>query len=311
VSLNETSKPEKLFMIRQQNHSQSTSSVEPRQDSVVALLDDVEGLVSPPGVCLRLFELIHAPTTGAKDIAAVVGADPNLTARLLRIANSSFYNFSRKIDTISRAVSVIGTTELYQLVLSVSAVKTFNNIPNELVGMDTFWRHSVYTALLSRALAVRANVLHPERLFVSGLMHDIGSLVLYHQRPDAMRDILLVAEGDEEVLYQAELDHFRFSHASIAAYLMDQWQLPEELLEAVSWHHQPERAENASIEAHILYLANHLVNESEQGNFMGSPKAGIQIPASLLEVVGLGEDELFFAFEEAAEQFPATIQALL
>ena len=290
---------------------QKPLNVQPKQDSIVALLDDVEGLVSPPGVCLRLFELIHAPTTGVKDIAAVVGVDPNLTSRLLRLANSSFYNFARKIDTISRAVAVIGTAELYQLVLSVSAVKTFSSIPNELVKMDTFWRHSVYTGLLARALAIRINVLHPERLFVSGLMHDIGSLVLYHQRPDAMRDILLVAEGDEEVLYQAELDTFSLNHATVAGYLMEQWQLPEELIDAVTWHHQPERAEKARMEAHILYLANHMVNESEQGNFMGSPRADIQLPQALLDVIGLQEDELFFAFEEAAEQFPATIQALV
>jgi HD-like signal output (HDOD) protein len=284
---------------------------QPEQESLVTLLDDVEGLASPPDVCLRLFELIHSPTTGARDLAAVVSVDPNLTARLLRMANSSFYNFSRKIDTVSRAVAVIGTAELYQLVLSISAVKTFTNIPNELVKMETFWRHSVYTGLLARALAVRANVLHPERLFVAGLMHDLGSLVLYHQRPDAMRDILLVAAGDEEVLYQAEIDRFKFSHASVAGHLMEQWQLPDELVDAVKWHHQPENAENASIEAHILYLANHLVNESEQGNFMGSPKADIQISQALLEVIGLKEDELFFAFEEAAEQFPATLQALI
>lgn len=284
---------------------------QPKQESVVSLLEDVEGLVSPPDVCLRLFELIHAPTTGAKDIAAVVSVDPNLTARLLRIGNSSFYNFSRKIDTISRAVTVIGTAELYQLVLSVSAIKTFTNIPNELVKMDTFWRHSVYTGLLARALAIRANVLHPERLFVSGLMHDIGSLVLYHQRPDAMRDILLVAEGDEEVLYQAEIERFKFSHASVAGFLMEQWQLPDELVEAVKWHHDPKKAETACMEAHILYLANHLVNESDQGNFMGAPQADIRISEAVLEVIGLTEDELFFAFEEAAEQFPATLQALL
>jgi len=282
-----------------------------QKESIVALLDDVEGLVSPPDVCMRLFELIHAATTGAKEIAAVVSIDPNLTARLLRMANSSFYNFGRKIDTVTQAVTIVGITELYQLVLSISAVKSFNCIPNELVRMETFWRHSVYTGLLARALAVRANVLHPERLFVAGLMHDLGSLVLYNQRPDAMRDILLVADGDEEVLYQSELERFHFSHASVAAHMMEQWQLPETLIEAIQWHHQPEHAADASIEAHILYLANHLVNESEQGNFMGSPRADIQISASLLEVIGLQEDELFFAFEEAAEQFPTTLQSLI
>lgn len=284
---------------------------EPQKQSIVTLLDDVEGLVSPPDICMRLFELIHSPTTDAKHIAELVSIDPNLTARLLRMANSCFYNFSRKIDTVSRAVTIIGNTELYQLVLSISAVKTFDNLPNELVRMDTFWRHSVYTGLLARALAIRANVLHPERLFVAGMMHDLGSLVLYSQRPDAMRDLLMVADGDEEVLCQAEQERFHFTHASVAAHMMEQWQLPETLIEAIRWHHEPERAKQASIETHILYLANHLVNESEQGNFMGSPKSDIQISQAVLEMIGLQEDELFFAFEEAAEQFPAALQAML
>lgn len=284
---------------------------EQARDSIVDLLDDVEGLVSPPDVCMRLFELIHSASTGTREIGEVVAIDPNLTARLLRMANSAFYGFSRKIDTVTRAVTVIGTTELYQMVLSISAVKSFSNIPNDIVSMQTFWRHSVYTGLLARALATRVHILHPERLFVAGLMHDIGSLVLYHQRPDAMRDILLVAEGDEEVLYQAELERFKFTHASVAGYMIQSWRLPEVLVEAVKWHHQPERAEKARMEAHILYLANHLVNESEQGNFMGAPRTDIQLSQALLEVIGLSEDELFFAFEEAAEQFPSTLQALV
>ena len=283
----------------------------PEQESLVSLLDDVEGLVSPPDVCMRLFDLIQSPSTSADDIANVVAVDPNLTARLLRVANSAFYRFRRKIDTISRAITIIGTTELYQLVLSVSAVKSFSNLPNDLVTMNTFWRHSVYTGLLARALAVRANILHPERLFVSGLMHDVGSLVLYNQRPEEMRDLLLIADGDEEVLYQAEISQFSFSHASVAAHLMDKWQLPEELVLSIKWHHQPELAEKASMEAHILFLANHLVNESEQGNFMGSPRADIRVPEAMLEIVGLTEDELFFAFEEAAEQFSSTLESLV
>lgn len=293
-------------------NSQNLTARKPsEQESITRLLDDVEGLVSPPEVCMRMFELIHSPSTSVTDIANLVSVDPNLTTRVLRMANSAFYRFRRKIDTVSRAITVIGTTELYQLVLSISAVKSFNNLPNELVKMETFWRHSVYTGLLARALAVRADVLHPERLFVAGVMHDIGSLILYHQRPEAMRDILVIAEGDEEVMYQAEMDRFGFSHASVAAYLMDSWQLPEELIFSIKWHHQPELAEKAGMEAHILFLANHLVNESEQGNFMGSPRTDIAIPEAMLEVVGLSEDELFFAFEEAAEQFSSTLESMI
>lgn len=289
----------------------STIISEEKTGSIADLLDDVQGLVSPPDVCMRLFELIHQPGIGSKEISDVVSVDPNLTSRLLRVANSSFYGFSGKIDTVSRAITLIGTEDLYQLVLSVSAVKSFSNIPNDLVHIETFWRHSVYTGLLARAMAQRVNVLHPERLFVAGLLHDIGSLVLYNLRPDDMRDLLLVANGDEEVLYGAELEHFGFSHASIAGQLLEDWQLPVELQEAVCWHHQPEQAVNARIEAHIMYLANHLVNESEQGNFAGSPNADIRLSKQYLDEVGLDEDQLFFAFEEAAEQFPSTLQALI
>ena len=282
-----------------------------REATIARLVDDVDGLVSPPDVCLRLFELIHSPRSGAKEIAEVVAVDPGLTARLLRMANSAFYGFSRKIDTVSRAVTVIGNGELYSLVLSISAVKSFTSIPNDLVSMETFWRHSVYTGLLARALAQRVRVLHPERLFVAGLLHDIGSLVLYHERPDIMRDLLLVADGDEEVLYRAEQEELGFTHATLAGYLMEKWLLPTELQQAVLWHHEPHEARTARMEAHLLYVAGLLVNESDQGNFAGSPRADIRVPAQVLEELGIDEDELFFAFEEAAEQFPSTLRALL
>jgi len=283
----------------------------PREEAVARLADDVDGLVSPPDVCMRLFEMIHSPKTGANEIAEVVSVDPSLTARLLRIANSAFYGFSRKIDTVSRAVTIIGNGELYNLVLSISAVKSFTSIPNDLVSMETFWRHSVYAGLLARALAQRINVLHPERLFVAGLLHDIGSLVLYYERPDVMRDLLLVADGDEEVLYRAEQEQLGFSHATLAGYLLEKWRLPDELQQAVLWHHEPEQAKLARLEAHLLYLADMMVNESEQGNFAGSPKADIRLPGRLLDEIGLNENELFFAFEEAAEQFPSMLRALL
>ena len=282
-----------------------------QERSFETLLDDVEGLVSPPAICMRLFELIHSPQASARDIAEVVSIDPNLTVRLLRMANSSFYNLSGKVDTVSRAVTIIGNSELYSLVLSISAVKSFTNIANDLVNMDTFWRHSVYTGLLARALARRVNMLHPERLFVAGLLHDIGSLVLYHYRPDTMRDLLLVSHGDEDVLYHAEMETLGFTHAGLAGALLEEWQLPEELQQAVTWHHDPGSAQVARIEAHLLYLANVVVNQSDQGNFMGAAGEDALVNEAVLTEVGLTEDTLLSAFDEAAEQFPSTFKALL
>jgi putative nucleotidyltransferase with HDIG domain len=293
-------------------YNAETNAVKPVEvQSFDSLLDDVEGLVSPPDVCMRMFELIHSPKSSSRDIAGVVAIDPNLTARLLRMANSSFYNLSGKIDTVSRAVTIIGNSELYSLVLSISAVKSFTNIPNDIITMETFWKHSVYTGLLARALARRVNMLHPERMFVAGLLHDIGSLVLYHYRAETMRDLLLVANGDEEVMYHAENETLGFNHASLAGGLLAEWNLSEELQQAVTWHHDPESTQVARLEAHLLYLANVMVNESEQGNFIGSPKEATKVREAILEEAGLSNETLFSAFEEAAEQFPSTLQALL
>lgn len=270
----------------------------------------VAGLVSPPEVYLRAFELVESPDSSAAEIAEVISCDPNLTARLLGLVNSCYYNLARQVDTVSRAIAVIGTRELYSLVIAASAVSSFSRIPNRLVSMDTFWKHSIHTALAARALARRCHVLHPERLFVSGLLHDIGSLVLYHQVPDMCSEHLLVAAGDEEVLYEAERETFGFTHADLGARLALDWRLPAVLAEAIGCHHDPENAREARQEASLIHVADRLANCTAEGNFAavvpgagaaaGEPPMADGLDARMLDEVAA----------EVAEQFPVALRAL-
>jgi putative nucleotidyltransferase with HDIG domain len=230
-------------------------------------ISQVKGLVSPPDICISIFELIESQTASTKQLGDVISQDPNLTARLLKIVNSPYYHFSNRIDTISRAITVIGIRELSSLVLAVSAAKTFSNIPNELVNIDTFWRHSIYTALIARELAKRCDILHPERLFVAGLMHDIGSLIIYNRVPDIARAILIQSNGNEQTLYQTEKDMLNTNHAQIGGMLLDSWLLPKILRDAVMFHHEPGLCETAPIEASIVHIAEALANASIIGGF--------------------------------------------
>ena len=230
-----------------------------------SLLTDVKALVSPPHIYLKVSELMHAADSSAKDFEEVIHLDPTLTARLLRIANSSFYSFRSKVDTVSRAVAVIGMRDLYSLVIAVSAVQSFSKISNGLVNMDTFWRHSIYCGLIARTLANRCNVLHTERMFVAGLLHDIGSLVIFNRLPEVARDLLLIAQGDEEVLYQAEKEALGFTHAHVGGVLLDHWQVPPTLYRAVTAHHEPFTVLEGRLEASIVHLANVLANDSQLG----------------------------------------------
>jgi HD-like signal output (HDOD) protein len=237
------------------------------QALAASLVEDLSGLVSPPDVCLKVLEMIESQHASAQDIGEVVIRDPNLTARVLKLANSSFYNLAAKVDTVSRAITILGINELYGIVVAVSAVKSFSQLPNTVVNMDTFWRHSIYCGLVARNCASRLNYLHPERLFIAGLLHDVGSLVLYNRLPELTRDLLQIAAGDEEACYQLELEELGFSHATLGSLMLERWHLPVTLRDAVAFHHEPQHAEEVQMEAAIVHLANVVANRSEIGAF--------------------------------------------
>ncbi|MFA7387936.1 MAG: HDOD domain-containing protein [Thiohalobacteraceae bacterium] len=282
-------------------------------DLAASLLQDVSCLVSPPDICVKVFELVESNDASTREIGEVIGRDPSLTARLLRLTNSAFYNFSRRIDTVSRAVTVIGVRELYSLVIAVSAIKSFGNLPNNLVNIDTFWRHGIYTGLIARALAKRCRVLHPERMFVAGLLHDIGSLVLYSRMPETSADLLLVCDGDEGILHQAELAELGFSHADLGGAMLATWLLPETLQEAVAYHHMPSYAVQSELEASIVHLAENLANRSQLGAFCEAPNLEAAADASAWTAIGLAPESFDFdaIIGEAGLQFTETAGLLL
>lgn len=220
-------------------------------------------LVSLPHVCIRVNLMVDDPSFSNKDIGEVISQDASLTVRLLKIANSAFYGFQSKIETVSRAVTVIGSHELRDLVLAVSAVRTFSNIPIDLANMASFWRHSMFCGIVSKLLASKCNVLHTERLFVSGLLHDIGQLIIFHKLPELSRKMLRRVDLTEEDYYQIEESFLQFNHGDVGAELMKNWNLPPTLQNAIKYHHNPGKAESDQLEASIIHLANAITHIAE------------------------------------------------
>ncbi len=255
-------------------------------------VDRISALVSLPDVCIRLTELLHSPAASARSLGEVVARDPSLTARLLRLVNSAFYGFVRRIDTVSRAITIIGDRELYNLVVAVSAVKSFSGVPSVLVNMDSFWRHSIYSGLIARLLGKRCGMLHPERLFVAGLLHDIGSLILYKQVPGLAKDLLMVAKGDERVLCNAEEQALGFGHAELGALLLARWMLPDALVGAVRYHHDPGAAGEQALEASLVHMAEVFANRSEIGALFEEPSVEAEISSHAWEATSLAPEDL-------------------
>lgn len=222
------------------------------------LVKNASDLVSLPEISLRVNEIANDPESTADDMGKVISQDPALVARMLKIANSAFYGLSKEVETINRAIAVLGTKKIRDLVISTAASDTFEGIPNNLITMQDFWHHSLYCGLLAQILAKKSKKIKSESIFIAGLLHDIGQLLMFNQLPEKSHEtILLLMEGSEELeTYEAERHIFGFDHTQVGAELIKSWHLAPVLEECVEFHHEPEKAKNFPAEVALINIAN-------------------------------------------------------
>ncbi|MCC6207616.1 MAG: HDOD domain-containing protein [Gammaproteobacteria bacterium] len=271
--------------------------------SVTELVQDITGLVSFPVVGLRVNELVNDPTSTAAQLGDVISRDPGLTAQVLQIANSAAFGHSSQIETVSRAVTVIGTRMIRDIVLASSTVHAFEGIPNELVSMENFWRHSLYCGLAARFLAAEHRIRNTETLFVAGMLHDIGQLVIFRKLPQESKQALLLSiEGDEDfALHHAEQKVLGFDHAQVGAALLRRWNFPTLLVECTEFHHDPAQARQFPVEAAIVHIANSIAQLAEVDSVQ-EDDALLTDPAAW-KTAGIDKDIIEPAVRAAQSQF--------
>ena len=212
-------------------------------------------LPSPAPVVLRLYEAIESG--GAEDIARIVEADPALTVRLLRLANSAFYG-PLPVTTVRDAIIRVGTMDVAALGLASEVMRIFRGIPKGQFSMADFWEHSLWTACYSEALAPSGAHRQSVPMWLCGLLHDIGKLLLARNAPAEYAQVLdNVSMG--VMLSDAETETLGFTHAQAGAELLKTWRLPTTLVEATMRHHEPYVALDAPWS--IVAAANDLANE--------------------------------------------------
>lgn len=221
---------------------------------------------SLPMIFTRIDEAVNNPRSSLADIGRIISEDSSLTARLLKIVNSAFYSFPSKIETISRAVTVVGTQQLRDLALATSVMKLFQGIPPDLINMEAFWKHSIACGVAARVLAAHKREANIERFFVAGILHDIGRLVLCMKDPDWMRSALGRCQASGELLYKVEYEELGFDHASLGRALLENWKLPASLVETVAYHHNPEAAARFPVEAAHVHLADIIAHAMQLGS---------------------------------------------
>jgi len=230
-----------------------------------SIIRGITKVSSLPTIFVKLDEAMENPRSTNKDYAVIINEDTAMAVRLLRIANSALYNFPAKIETVSHAITIIGSKQLRDLLLACSVIKMFDDIPEEFVSMELFWRHSIAVGVTARILAGMRRENNVERFFVAGLLHDIGRLILFTETTKQMQHIVKETKERQQLLFKIEKELMGFDHAKLGGLLLKTWKLPNRLIDAVQYHHAPMNSKTHPVEASIVHLADIIVNALQLG----------------------------------------------
>ena len=216
----------------------------------------VKSFPGMPGTALKLLAMIDDPAMRVSQIEKILRQDPGLTANVLRLANSAYFGIPSKVGSIRQAVILLGLKRLIQMVIAacVSAIMD-KPVPGYDLPPGELWRHSIAVSVAAEGLVKELKVDAGEEIFTAALLHDVGKLVLGEFVKDDFKQIE-TAVSDGIAFETAETIVLGTNHADIGAQILTNWSLPDEIVNAVRWHHAPEKAQQTSTMLDIVHVAN-------------------------------------------------------
>ena len=216
---------------------------------------EANGSFALPDACFKVKALMEDENSTIEDFANVISIDPSMTSRLLQIANSAIYSFPGEISTISRAITIIGTQAIYNMMLVDVASTAFKHFSNQAIDLKRFWRMSIFCGLASKNLAIHAGIRDIERLFVAGLLQNFGELIVAKTTPELAQH----CEGysAEKLPWALQNETLGFTYTDISAELLKVWQIPEKIILPIRHYNEASSIE-INKDVKILYLASRL-----------------------------------------------------
>jgi putative nucleotidyltransferase with HDIG domain len=228
-------------------------------DEIREKVQTIIQLPALPTIAMEVVELVDNPKTSASKLGKVISTDQALTAKVLKIANSPFYGFPKKISTIDFAIIVLGFDALKEIIISISLVSSLQKKSDAYLNARAFWDHSISTGVVARRLARDLGYRVSGEVFVGGLLHDMGISVLHRYFNNEFKRIVDIAREMNLSFLEAEESVLGTTHAEVGAWLAERWNLPDHLIEALALHHNPSRATRNPDLVALIHCADVLV----------------------------------------------------
>ena len=231
----------------------------------------------------KISRMVESRQYSIEDIGRVIAQDQVLSAKVLKLGNSAFYGFSRRISSVSQALVLLGVNVIKGLILTSSVFGLGQEQAADL------WLHSVAVAATAGVLAQRLDLSEPEEINLAGLLHDLGKVVLVVDMPDELEEIMARIEAGQ-FCFEAEDEVLGFTHPEAGAWLAEAWKLPVALIEPIRHHHDPDQAKESPVQTAVVHLADILVRARGLG--FGQDVWVPPLGAGVLERLNLSADDL-------------------
>ena len=266
-------------------------------------ISTLKNLPTLPHILLKLFESCSQDSVDLIEIAAIVGKDPSLGAKILKLVNSAYFGLPQKVQEINQAVVIVGTSGIRNMAICACVYEAFPKPKkNGNFNLKMFWWHSLRCAFLSKSIASEMNSDQRDEAFVSGLLHDIGKVVLWVNCQAAYEALLGDCRGDGQQLIEGEA-RLGATHCEVAAWLLDRWNFQPMISDAVRYHHEsPVRIAQALPMTQIVCIANLLCQDTEPGMNQGVVLAQ--------QILGLSSDECYALIEKSGQEAKEVADAL-
>ena len=262
------------------------------------------GSFALPDACFKVKALMEGEDSVISDFADVISVDPSMTSRLLQIANSAIYRSPGEISTISRAITVIGTQAIYNMMLMDVATSAFKYFANQAIDLKRFWRMSIYCGLVTKNLAIKAGIKDIERLFVAGLLQNFGELLVAKITPDVAKRC--EQYNRDNLPWDLQALALGFTYTDISAELLKIWQLPEKIIIPIR-HSNQAQSNQINKDVKVLNLASRLALLDSHGDEFDYDAV---INQSLCKSLGLTKEDIDQVAEIAAEDAVGILTAM-